>query len=592
MKILTIQLWHNAAVSYTEDGVLKYVIQEEKFDNIKNSSNFPLQTIKYIAQKHDLHNLDKIVIPTYWLHPGLLEYINPTDKKPHSIGAVPKIKAYDTFMYYVFKAFPFLMKHIDRFMIAYWKKLYYKTLVKQLQSVLWENITEDTIDFVEHHVAHALSPVYFYGLHKQAEPVLIFTLDGRGDTSCATVKIRENGKLRNIAESSNNNSLWFLRSLITMMMGMKPLEHEYKIMWLAAYAEEKYFSEVYNSIFKDLIRIDWLQWKARVPMNRVNVYLQDKFYGKRFDNIAGALQYCTEKLVLERIKNAIDQTWITTIATSWGVFMNVKLNKRIQEAEYIKKVYFMPSCGDESNVIGGVLGCYLNNAKSIDELVPLHSMYYGLRYDENEYGQFVKTIDASKYNVVHLGNDEETAEKVSTMLANFDIIGVVRWAWERGARSLCNRAILSNASSLESFHKINDMIKMRDFWMPFAPVILEEYAERYIIDWNTIGKRSWESHQYMISAVDSTPIAQKHLIASIHQKDKTLRPQIVNAKSNARMYNVLKKYEAKTGFWWMMNTSLNIHGYPMVWTLDQAMFTLEKSWMQNLLLGNYLVTKK
>lgn len=69
---------------------------------------------------------------------------------------------------------------------------------------------------------------------------------------------------------------------------------------------------------------------------------------------------------------------------------------------------------------------------------------------------------------------------------------------------------------------------MRDFWMPFAPTILESAAPEYIKNWDQFASRVQESSYYMITAVDSTPLAQKHLAAAIHQKDKTLRPQLVN----------------------------------------------------------------
>lgn len=100
--------------------------------------------------------------------------------------------------------------------------------------------------------------------------------------------------------------------------------------------------------------------------------------------------------------------------------------------------------------------------------------------------------------------------------------------------------------------------------MPFAPTILESATDEYIKDWKNISSRVGDSSYYMITAVDSTPIAQKHLAAAIHQKDKTLRPQLVNEKSNLWMYNTLTQYKNLTGMSGVMNTSLNMHGYPLV----------------------------
>jgi carbamoyltransferase len=90
------------------------------------------------------------------------------------------------------------------------------------------------------------------------------------------------------------------------------------------------------------------------------------------------------------------------------------------------------------------------------------------------------------------------------------------------------------------------MIKMRDFRMPFAPTMLEEYASTYLLNRDSYVHKVKESAYYMISAFDSTDIAQQHLRASIHQKDKTLRPQLVSEQSNTWMYTMLKEYEKMT----------------------------------------------
>ena len=94
---------------------------------------------------------------------------------------------------------------------------------------------------------------------------------------------------------------------------------------------------------------------------------------------------------------------------------------------------------------------------------------------------------------------------------------------------------------------VNDMIKMRDFWMPFAPTILESSAPKYLKDWDVLGKKVYESAHYMINTFESTGLAVEHLRAAMHQKDKTLRPQLVSEKTNPWMAGMLQKYESLTG---------------------------------------------
>ena len=160
MKILSIQLWHSATVSYMENGSIKYIIQEEKFDNVKNSSNFPLKTIQYIAERYDLSDIDKIVFPSLWIPTSLLKYSTQNDHwKTLYTAPSGKISLYEYCMYYGIKLFPGLMRKIDQAMIWYWQKFHRKDILETLKRTLWDYITYDQIEFVEHHEAHAFSPI-------------------------------------------------------------------------------------------------------------------------------------------------------------------------------------------------------------------------------------------------------------------------------------------------------------------------------------------------------------------------------------------------------------------------------------------------
>ena len=128
--------------------------------------------------------------------------------------------------------------------------------------------------------------------------------------------------------------------------------------------------------------------------------------------------------------------------------------------------------------------------------------------------------------------------------------------------------------------------------MPFAPSILEDWASRYIENWKALQSKVFASSQYMITAFKSTRLGQEHLRAAIHQKDKTLRPQIVIQSREPRLYDLLKHFEKLTGMGGIMNTSFNLHGYPLVGTLEQAWFTFTKSGLQHLAMENFMISKK
>jgi carbamoyltransferase len=131
---------------------------------------------------------------------------------------------------------------------------------------------------------------------------------------------------------------------------------------------------------------------------------------------------------------------------------------------------------------------------------------------------------------------------------------------------------------------INDMIKSRDFWMPFAPAILDERAADYLV--NPKGLES----PYMILSFDTTD-RRGDLQAAIHASDFTARPEVVYRDWNPSFHRVLKQYEARTGRGGVLNTSFNLHGFPIVNSPEDAVDVLQRSGLRHLALGPYLLTK-
>jgi len=392
-----------------------------------------------------------------------------------------------------------------------------------------------------------------------------------------------------ITQSPWNHSIGGMYSEMTRFLGMKPNEHEYKVMGLAAYvAKEKYFKHIYEEL-KNCLWLDEenLKFNSKFSMSVSSQHFKKKFAMDRFDNCGAAVQKITEELVIKYIKAAIRKTGIHTIAVSGGVFMNVKMNQKILDIPEVEKVYFQPSCTDASLVVGSAANVFRRNEIP---LKPIKTMFLGHAHTDDDVEKFLKENNYfEKYKVEHYDNIER---KIAELVANMEVVPIFKGPGEWGARSLCNRAILGNSADLKTFYTVNDQVKMRDFWMPFAPTILEEWAGRYIKNWDMVREKAFESTKYMILAFDSTELGQLHLRAAMHQKDKTLRPQIVSEYDNPHMYKLLKHYEELTGMGGLLNTSLNIHGYPLVGTLEQGMFTFENSGLKYLTLENFLIKKK
>ena len=180
---------------------------------------------------------------------------------------------------------------------------------------------------------------------------------------------------------------------------------------------------------------------------------------------------------------------------------------------------------------------------------------------------------------------EDIEIKIAQLLSEYKVVARFWDRCEWGARSLGNRAILGNPSDMKTFYEINDMIKKRDFWMPFAPSILKEDSNLYVRNPKNIDA------PYMILALEATKLAKTHLKAALHQADHTLRPQFVDKEMNPYYYKLISSFKELTGIGGILNTSFNLHGYPLVGSLEQAIFTFENSGLNYLALQNYLVSK-
>lgn len=584
MKILSLHVGHNATAAIMEDGRIVGVLSQEKLDNIKNSAAFPsdatMALLKQVGWSRD--DIDNIVVAGNTIDPPeCYESIFNTKRWMRNTSAWTAI--FKRFARGVVRP---LAPGVFHSLRKCWQRRFAEQGMKYLKRELIRlGLEGKPISFVEHHLCHARAAYHAMNREGDGQESLIFTLDGSGDDLCATVsKVDRNGHIERLGKTPYPYSLGLVYSSTTLFLGMNILADEHKVMGLAAYAKES-FKDTYQSIFKDVIRIDEhnpLQFTGSLDSSEFYNYLARYAVGERFDNIAAAVQYLIEEQVEAWIRAAIDRTGIRRVFMGGGVFMNVKLNKRIQEMKEIDQVFFMPSCGDESTTIGAAYDVAATRGYSVE---PLHNLYLGISYGEDEIERFIadKNID-ERFRV---NKSDLIEEDIAALLAEREVVARFSGRCEWGARSLGNRAILAHPSYMESFYAVNDQVKCRDFWMPFAPSILDTWASKYLKGYDP---KKVEA-AYMITTHDATELAVKHLRAAIHQSDHSIRVQVVNEHSNDSYYQLLQAFEKKTGVGGVLNTSLNLHGYPLAATLEQALATFENSGLQYLALGSFLISK-
>ncbi len=252
----------------------------------------------------------------------------------------------------------------------------------------------------------------------------------------------------------------------------------------------------------------------------------------------------------------------------------------------MEDIFILPSCGDESNAIGAAYWLHAEGPDSPkrNRCVPLSGLYVGRDILESDTAAAMEKLGVKEEHVVRRFDDIEA--EVARLLSKGEVVARAKGREEFGARALGTRSILAHPSDFRVVAHINKMIKSRDFWMPFAPSILDERADDYIE--NPKGIRS----PYMMMTFDSTPRGREDRAAACHPYDGTLRPQLVERSYNPDYYRLIGEFESLTGIGAVLNTSYNLHGEPIVSSPEDAIRTFESSGLLHLALGQYLISKK
>jgi carbamoyltransferase len=591
MKILGVNEDHNANAALIVDGEVIGCVAEERFTGIKNDTEYPRLSIDSLLSIAGIKGseIDKVVfagtiadpfqmqmkrISTYSIKDYLREqheYWKPVllEKKQSDywsrISKEPKFAHPASPCYYDYS---FLSTEPEERWVDVFNDVRKETAAKHL------GISKDNVLLMDHHRSHAAYA--FYASPKSRLRTLVVTADGWGDGCNATASVYENGKLNEFFRTNMCNMARIYR-WITLLLGMKPNEHEFKVMGLAPYAKD-YIARPAYEVFKKTLVVDGLDFKWKEKPSDMYFYFRDALEGVRFDGIAAGLQMWVEDLVSEWIQNLMAHTGAEALYYSGGLSMNIKANKRIMELECVKEFHVPPSGGDESISIGASYALCEDLGIQAE---PLKYTYLGPLYSQSDSKASIARNDLQGFSVI----ENPTDDLIADYLANEYVLGRCVGAMEFGARSLGNRAILCNPSKIENLKLVNEKIKFRDFWMPFTPSILVERGPDYIVN----PKRA--TSEFMTIAFDSTELCREHLKAAIHPYDFTVRAQLVEPDSNPEYYSLIKSFERKTGIGALLNTSLNLHGSPIVNTPDAALYTMLHSGLDGMILPGFLIVR-
>jgi carbamoyltransferase len=566
-------------------------VSEERFSRIKNDDSFPARAIKFCLEEGGIspEELDGVAIASFeapfdkillrqstWT---VDDYLREQYFRwyPYFYGEQSEIKE-------LLEIFPDKI-NLNFYPSEYWKENYLKgdqqlKFCKDREKIVADflGIERDKVYRIEHHRCHA-AYAYYSSSFREKE-ILVFTIDGYGDGLNATIGIYDRtGYYKRIYETGECN-IGRIYRYMTLLLGMKPNEHEYKVMGLAPYGKEKYGKKALK-VFRSTLYVDGIKFKWNIKPKDSYFWFKERLEGVRFDNIAWGLQTWTEELLTTWIKNAVNKFGIRSVVISGGVAMNIKAMGKIAMMPEVEELFVGGSGSDESMAIsaGICLAEDLSEQWDAREVFPIENLYLGPRAKKEDELKAIKKLDRQRYRILEYPG----SEFIANLLAKGKILARCSDRMEFGQRALGNRSILADPIDLRVKERINAAIKNRDFWMPFAPVIMDKFVSKYLKNHKNI------QSPYMTIGFDTTTEGYDAMIAACHPADKTARPQILTKEMNPQLYEILEEFSNLTGRGALLNTSFNLHGYPIVNTPEDAIYVFENSDLDGLILNNYLI---
>ena len=589
---LALSISHNSSAALMQDGKIIVAVCEERSRRKKNYIGYPKNAVDYCLEKAGItgKQLSRIAYTTID-NPGVLVKAKTntqfTLQDYHDYYGERfykrRLRGEDCLDYLQWlRDDPKFNSDIEYFDFSYITdevlknpdldiKIFRDEEVRLLSEHL--SVDKEKIEFLDHHTCHAYYS--YFGSPFRGKDCIVLTLDGWGDGRNQTVWKVSDEEFTLLAES-NQNDLGRIYKMATLLLGMRPDEHEFKVMGLAAYAKSSHVNRA-KQVIDNLCTVEGMRIISKNRPEDLFSYLEEAWKVYRFDNIAGAVQAYTEEIACALVKNIVRETGIRLFVIGGGIAMNIKMNKAISELEEVEELFVCGSSGDESLSIGG---CYLLNSDPKSNQ-PIPNLYLG--YDiSDEIDQFDVNSYADKFDV----QTDVTFDQVASLLAKGDIVAVIRGRAEFGARALGNRSILANPSRRETVQQINEAIKNRDFWMPFALSILEEKLDEYILNPKKL------QSPFMAISLDVRPEKNAQIEAGTHPYDKTVRPQAVSSKYTPEYHALITAFQKITGIPALLNTSFNLHGEPIVDTIADAVRTFELSGLDHLLINDSILLSK
>lgn len=563
MHILGIScFYHDAAACLLRDGELIAAAQEERFSRVKHDWRFPEHALAYCLREAGIGVADLDLVCFY--EKPLLKFE----------------RVLETFLAVAPRGF----------------RAFLDTIPSWLKQKLWlPHIMEKQLGykgkilFAEHHQAHAASSFF---LSPFAEAALL-TIDGVGEWATASYGAGRENRIDLTHEMRFPHSLGLLYSAFTAYLGFEVNDAEYKVMGMAPYGEPRHVQLIRDNLVD--LRPDG---SLRLNMEYFSFQYGRKMFNRRFEelfglparvpeselrqeylDIAASLQKVSEEVVLAMARHVHAETGMKNLCLAGGVALNSVANGRLLREGPFEGIFIQPAAGDAGAALGAACLAWHHHLGRTDRQ-PLPDVYLGPRFDD------VDVEPVLRQQCPEFGFSRERLEEqaliatAARMLADGKVLGWFQGRMEFGPRALGNRSILADPRRPEMKEIVNEKIKFREGFRPFAPAVPLENAATYF-------DLEGES-PYMLFTV---PTISDRIPAVTHV-DGSARVQTVKREVNPLFHSLLREFGALTGVPVLMNTSFNLRGEPIVCTPGDALATFARSGMDALIVGNFIVRKR
>lgn len=553
---------HDPSAALFEDGELVYAIEEERLTRQKHAiDTFPRKAIEACLDYRDLDlgDISRIILP---YHPPLgNKILGHYIRDSLSVdGVLSKGTA------------------LERVLKTRAKATFRATNEVELRlSQLGDSVPP--IETRSHHACHAASAFHPSGFTE----ALVLTIDAKGEYDSTVVWKATLDGLKRIRTYEHPNSLGLFFAVITEFLGYEMFNGEGKVMGLAPYGTE---NEAIESALREVIDTgvdyDVTDLTKRWGTGHGVAVLEEIFGRSRVESpreydqwekdLAHTAQKLLEETVVDIVESYSPHIGNGNVSLAGGVVLNCKMNTRILETDDVEELFVQPVAHDAGLALGAG---WLEQPP--DTVPKLTHIYLGPEYQTTEIKQLLKK------NKIPFSEPTDLEGYIADRLTAGDLVGWFQGRLELGPRSLGNRSILADPRSAESRDRINQFVKHREEWRPFAPSMLESAANEYL-DPSHIAP-------FMITTASVPSKHQDELDAVLHPGDQTTRPQTVRQNQNPRYYRLISEFYDRTGVPALLNTSFNDHGEPIVTTPKEAIKDFFGMGLDVLAIEDLVVTK-